>query len=231
MRSGVGDSVDDTDPHGALQHRSILSDVTVVIPTNRARNHTAESVPDWIDTVVRTDDGRSIARNRGIAEADSDWIVVADDDITFPTALTAMLLDGMHTNHLVGLEDAWPMEWALTRYMVFHRDLWERVGGFDESREHGEDTDFCLRAEKAGATVCTLPRRMVPHHDTESTFDTRTHAEWLWYLLRRHPGRIFPKAVRLTLAKAGLISPPEEYPHDWSGVVWETSDPPEVNHS
>jgi hypothetical protein len=219
------------DPHTTLDTEAVLSNVTVVIPTNRKRNHTADSVPDWINTVVRTDKGRSIARNRGVEEADTDWIVVADDDITFPTTLTAMLLDGMHERHVVGLEDAWPMDWALTRYMVFHRDLWKAVGGFDESREHGEDTDFCIRAEKSGGAVCTLPRRMVPHHDAESTFEMTEHIEWLWYLLRRHPRRIFPKAIKLALAKAGVTSPRSDYGPDWDGSVWATSEVPEVNES
>jgi GT2 family glycosyltransferase len=218
------------DPHRDLDCETILSDVTVVVPTNRERNHTTDSVPDYVDTRVRTDEGRSVARNRGVEAADTDWIVVADDDITFPTTLTAMLLDGMHERHVVGLEDAWPMEWALTRYMVFHRDLWERVGGFDESREHGEDTDFCIRAEKTGATVCTLPRRLVPHHDDESTFEQGEHLEWLWYLLRRHPRHVAPKAARLALSKVGLLSPPTEYGTNWHGSVYATSERPGVNH-
>lgn len=221
----------DSDPHADLNYREILSNVTVVIPTSREHNYTADSVPDWIDTIVRTDDGRSTARNRGIREADTDWIVVADDDITFPTTLTAILLDGMHEFHVIGLEDAWPMHWALTRYMMFHRDLWQRVGGFDELREHGEDTDFCIRAEKAGATVCTIPRRVVPHHDQESEFETVEHLEWLWFLLRQHPVHIFPMVIKLGLTKVNLLSPPPEYDAGWGGRAWAFHDPQEVNRS
>lgn len=204
------------DPDGQ-DVRAALADVSVVVASRRDRNVTAETAPDWLETVVREDEGRSRARNRGVEEATGDWLVVADDDITFPTVLTAMLVEGMHQHHVVGLEDFWPLEWVLTRYVVFHRSMWDAVGGFDERREHGEDTDFAIRCEKAGGRVRPLPRRLVEHHDVDTRFEAGQHAEWLWYLLRRHPRRIAPKAALLGLRKVGLVSAPPDYP---TGRSW-----------
>lgn len=201
--------------------RSVLDNVSLVIASARTDNYTAATAPDHLETIVRTDEGRNVARNRGIEEATNDWIVVADDDITFPPRLTAVLVDGMHEFHLVGLEDWWPMEWTLTRYTIFHRTLWERVGGFDESREHGADTDFGVRAEKVGGRICRLPRYTVPHHDDESSFAGGDHAEWVWYLLRRHPIRMAPKALLLGLRKIGVIDPSDvDYSQEWNGPSW-----------
>jgi hypothetical protein len=215
-RRGAG--VEAADAHAPVDPETVLSDASVVIPTNRAENHTLESLPDWLaeSAVVADDDGLNVARNRGIERAAGDWIVLIDDDTTFPTRLTATLIDGMHPMHLVGIEDAWPMRWILGRYMLFHRSLWDRVGGFDESRHHGGDTDFAVRCEKTGARVCRLPRRIVPHHDAAGRFDLRTHLDWIGYLLRRHPRRIAAPAAKLALRKAGLLDRRRvDYPDDW----------------
>jgi glycosyltransferase involved in cell wall biosynthesis len=213
--------IHERDPHDSVDVEAVLSELTVVIPTNREDNFTLESLPEAVEVVVATEPGLNVARNRGIERADTEWIALVDDDVTFPTQLTAWLLDGMHRRHLVGLEDYWPMENVLGRFMLFHRSLWATVDGFDESRPHGGDTDFCLRARKAGASVVRLPRHLIPHHDAASDLDTGAHAEWLWYLLRRHPIRVAPKAVKLVARKIGVVSPRRaDYPDGWRSTVW-----------
>jgi len=209
------------DPHTTLDPEAVLSTATLVIPTDREENYTHESVPDWLDVVVATDEGLNVARNRGVERASGEWIVLADDDITFPTRLTAALIDSMHQGHLVGLEDFWPMRYVIGRFMLFHRSLWEHVGGFDESRPHGGDTDFAIRCEKAGARLVRLPRRLIPHHDATSEFSKLQHLEWLAYLVRRHPRQTALPAVKLLVKNLGLLSPREtEYPADWRSRTW-----------
>jgi hypothetical protein len=209
------------DPHERIDIESVCADVSVVIPSNREENFTRDSVPDWLEVVVATDDGLNVARNRGIERATGEWIVLADDDITFPIILTAALVDSMHPSHLVGLEDFWPLDYVIGRFMIFHRSLWDHVGGFDESRPHGGDTDFAVRCEKAGGRVLRLPRRLVPHHDATSTFSTLQHVEWLAYLVRRHPKQITVPAFKLLLKNLRLLTPREnEYPSEWESEVW-----------
>ncbi|WP_081641512.1 glycosyltransferase family 2 protein [Halarchaeum acidiphilum] len=201
------------DAHGTVDDRVVFDDISIVIPTNRPDNYTSESAPEYADIVVRTDDGLNVARNRGVKEADNDWIVLVDDDITFPTRLTAILVDSMHERHLVGIEDFWPMRWVLGRYMIFHRSLWQAAGGFDESRPHGGDTDFAIRCEDVGARVLRLPRKIVPHHDETSNFTTAAHAEWLWYLTKNHPLTVAPIAIKLVGRKLGFLESNEfDYP-------------------
>lgn len=213
----------DQRPHDAVDPESVFESVSVVIPTARERNFTVESLPDWIDPIIATEEGLNVARNRGIERADGEWIVLVDDDVTFPTRLTAWLIDGMHPLHLAGLEDYWPMDGVLGRFMIFHKSLWKRVGGFDESRPHGGDTDFVVRCRNTGASVVRLPRRLIPHHDAAGEFTTAEHIEWLSYLIRRHPRQMVPKAAKLLLRKLGLLSPGRgEYPDDWESAVWRS---------
>lgn len=223
FESVPGPGIEAGDAHAPLDDRQALSDVTVVIPTNREENYTLRSLPEWIDVEVRRDDGLNVARNRGVEAADGDWIVITDDDVTFPTHLTAALVDASHPGHLIGLEDFWPFRWILGRFMIFHRRLWETVGGFDESRPHAGDTDFAIRCEKAGAQVVTLPRKLIPHHDEVADFSLTTHVEWLWYLGRRHPRQITPKAALLAARKVGWTPKTADYP---SGFISQVNRPP-----
>jgi GT2 family glycosyltransferase len=133
----------------------------------------------------------------------------------------------MHRNQLVGLEDFWPMRWVLTRFMIFHVSLWERVHGFQESRQHGGDTDFAIRCEKTGAKVLRLPRNVLPHYDVDTgeAMSTSSHIEWIAYLLRRHPTKIAPKLPLLIGSKLGLTSQSDMYPKEWNGLSYDMSPP------
>mgnify|MGYP000320581321 FL=1 len=219
FESAPGPGIEAEDAHALLDVRQAFENVSIVIPTNREENFTVSSTPSWVETVIRRDEGLNVARNRGVEAAENDWIVLADDDITFPTELTAMLVDSMHEKQLVGLEDFWPMEWVIGRFMIFHRSLWKTVGGFDESRPHGGDTDFAIRCDRAGARILPLPRKIIPHHDEITEPSTSGHLEWLWYLLRRHPVQIAPKAAALALSTLGWSPNIADYPDKWKSQV------------
>jgi glycosyltransferase involved in cell wall biosynthesis len=219
-----GEGLKQHDAHAGLEPRDALTNASVVIASHNNDNRTARSTPGWLEAIVRTEEGRNRARNAGVIEANGQWIIICDDDITFPTTLASILIDGMHKRHVVGLEDFWPMNWLLTRFMIFHRSLWDAIGGFDESREHGGDTDFCIRCEKAGAQLHGLPRFVVPHHDVDTSFDRGNHIEWFWYLAKRHPINIIPRAGKLVFEKLGIINPPQDYSEDWTARVGRYTD-------
>lgn len=180
-----------------------FDEVSVVIPTIRDTLVTPKTVPDAAEVIVRRDEGLNVARNAGVDAASADWIVIADDDIEFPSTTVAETIDAIDRSTLAGLRDFPPLRWVIGRLLIFHRDLWERVGGFDERRHHGGDTDFAIRVEKAGGNVVRLDRDVVPHYDEETgeAMVTRGHLEWTWYLLRRHPRVFGPVAAKLFLNK------------------------------
>jgi GT2 family glycosyltransferase len=181
-------------------------DVTVVVPTVREEVVTTETVPAAAEVLIRRDDGLNVARNAGVEAANNDWVVIADDDIDFPTETVADTLGTMDRRTLAGLADFPPLRWVIGRLMIFHRDLWREVGGFDESRHHGGDTDFAIRVERHGGRVLRLDRDAVPHYDEETgqNMDTVGHLEWLLYLTRRHPRQFGPVALRLVARRVGL---------------------------
>lgn len=176
-----------------------FADVSVVVPTIRENITTLDTIPTEADIQVRRDEGLNIARNAGVYSATNDWIVIADDDIEFPVETVIETIERIDERTLAGLADFDPLRWVIGRLMIFHRDLWRCVGGFDESRHHGGDTDFAIRVEKSGGTVVQLDRDAVPHHDVDTghSMPTGEHAEWLTYLTRRHPLRFGPVAAEI----------------------------------
>ena len=185
----------------------IYENVSIVIPTVRDEIVTTDTVPPEAEVVVRRDAGLNVARNAGVEVAENDWIVIADDDIDFPTKTVAKTIEQIDDWTLAGLADFPPLQWIIGRLMIFHRDLWAEVGGFDESRPHGGDTDFAIRVERHGGRVVQLDREAVPHYDedTGEGMDTLGHLEWMLYLTRRHPRQFWPVAARLVGRKTGLL--------------------------
>jgi len=191
-----------------MKSKEIIKNISIVIPTARDEIITTNTVPPESEVVVRRDEGLNVARNAGVRAAENDWIVIADDDIDFPTETVTETIAKIDKQTLAGLADFPPLRWIIGRLMIFHKNIWCEVGGFDESRHHGGDTDFAIRVERHGGRVVQLSREDVPHYDedTGEGMNTLGHLEWMWYLTRRHPRKFGPVVARLIGQKVGLLT-------------------------
>lgn len=84
-----------------------------------------------------------------------------------------------------------PSPWAQTCNIVYPRELLERLGGFDEAIESGEDTDVALRGIAAGASFCAAPE-VVNYHSVHvsglpAVLRTLPRWEFIPWLVKRHP--------------------------------------------
>ncbi len=77
-----------------------------------------------------------------------------------------------------------------SRAACFRRELFERVGGFDESLAGGEDFDLSLRLRDAGVAVHFAPRSIVSHYEYGGLRfflgQRRRYAENYYRLLEAH---------------------------------------------
>lgn len=103
---------------------------------------------------------------------------------------------------------------------VVRRDLFERLGGLDESFSNGfEDVDFCLRAAEQGAAHYVANRSVIYHHISASPGRHRREAENLKVFRERWGWRV--SAYQERCAAAGLLRPgvspqtAEEWRHAW----------------
>jgi glycosyltransferase involved in cell wall biosynthesis len=180
--------------------------VSFIIPTNRNQIVTLSSIPDGYPVYIQREKGDYIARNAGIKRAEDGIIICCDDDISFSHDFLTHVLSLVKPGILVGLEDYWPFRWCITRFMAFYKSDWEKVGGFDETKEWygGPDTDFCIRMEQEGITIIRLPRDIIKHHDAEKDLPLKTKVIdnfWLW---RKHPAVMTTPILSLIGRKLGL---------------------------
>ncbi|MHB8658679.1 MAG: glycosyltransferase family 2 protein [Solirubrobacteraceae bacterium] len=84
-----------------------------------------------------------------------------------------------------------PSVWAETCNIAYPRSVLERLGGFDESVESGEDTDLALRAGDAGVVLVGAPGALTYHavHVDGLRALLRSTSRWepVPWLIARHP--------------------------------------------
>lgn len=123
--------------------------------------------------------GACSARNAGLRDVRSDWVLLLDDDVRLRPGLTSYLLRVAHAYgagavnakvHLPGQEPGsgglprpWPV-FASGASLVSARALAE-TGGFDERLDggYGEDYEIGVRLRLAGAAVVYAPAEPVLH--------------------------------------------------------------------
>jgi len=175
--------------------------ITFVIPTIKDSVRTTDSIPVGCPVMLEREGNENEARNRGVRKAETKYIALCDDDIQFTHEFLDKCVSLLDHGVIIGLEDYYPLRWLISRFMMFTKSDWQRIGDFDESVRHGAETDFCIRAEKMGFKIVRLPRQSVQHFRHERPAYHENHWQWLWYLWCRHPKQMTIPAFKLAFRK------------------------------
>src|SRR5579885_1169509 len=139
--------------------------------------------------------GFAAAVNQGVRASDSEFFLLLNPDVALLTQVDGRVQAGFTIRRfptpvslifeLFGLNRLWPANPVNRRYryldrpldqpgaveqpagafLMFRRDVWEKLGGFDE-KFHPiwfEDVDFCRRAVQAGYRIEYLPNVQAEH--------------------------------------------------------------------
>lgn len=167
-------------------------DLEVIVADNGSSDDTVALAHSFVDrlpvTVIDASDvpGANHARNRGIAAARHDRILLCDgDDCVDSHWLIEMAKAFDAGNVLIAgpidyteLNPAHVRAWRGSRMagvtsvlgflpsghganLGFTRSVFDQVGGFDEKFVGGDDTDFCWRAQLAGFELHAVPNALV----------------------------------------------------------------------
>ena len=166
---------------------------------------------------IRSAPGLSHARNAALPELTADVVAFPDDDCEYPPGLLARVADRLRDGGLDGLagrtEDSggrFSASWRTDAARLTDRNLWnranaatvflrrsvlERVGPFDQRLglgsgtpwSSGEETDYLIRAVRAGARIDYDPTLVVRHdlREDDAGIGLRDGAS-LGFLLRKH---------------------------------------------
>jgi GT2 family glycosyltransferase len=161
----------------------------VIVVDNGSADGTGEVAEHHGARVVRDPvANRSRARNRGVAAARGALIAFTDADcVTRPDWLERLTACAGRAPLVAGKvvtttserpnaierfevlwrfgQESWVREgWAATANLLIGRELFQELGGFDETFHHiGEDVELCLRAGRAGHRLGYCDEAVVEH--------------------------------------------------------------------
>ena len=167
----------------------------VIVANNRSTDDTAaiaESFSDQLELRIVpafSEQGVNYARNTGIASARGLYIALLDADDRAQEHTIRSLWSTLHKNPELGivggiLSTRDPQSYKLEtpqRYlpyapgciMAFRREVYEAIGGFDESFIGGHDeVDFCWRAQHAGFGIGLAREAILDRTDRSTAHGT-----------------------------------------------------------
>ena len=177
----------------AIKRRLTAVSYELVVVDNGSTDRTMGVVEAEGFKVVSRPEGRiSALRNAGVKETSADVLVFIDADVEITDqwagqirgVLEELSQDAMQVtgsrylppDNRSWLNEHWykPLVTIETGYinaghLLTSRALFDRIDGFDEGLETGEDVDFCRRAEFAGARMVHRRRLAVIHHGYPAT--------------------------------------------------------------
>ena len=167
-----------------------MHDVTVVIPTISEEVLTRDSIPDGVDIVVVREGTLNEARNAGVERAETDKIMLLDDDVRFSEEFFWDVVDRIGPDKLIGMAD-WNYDLVAGRLMGFQKSTWATVGGFDERlRSHMGDTDFAIGCHKRGYAIERIDQSEIHHEGPPGAIERTNAWDHAWrglYLAAKHP--------------------------------------------
>ncbi|MCF4007792.1 glycosyltransferase [Rheinheimera sp. UJ63] len=150
----------------------------VILADNGSTDQTVEVAKSFnITTTVHPGVSIAALRNHGVAMTQADIIVFIDSDIQLdpswpkhfahtvqqikasPLTVAGSRCRAINKNNYVGrywynrLSQQQSTNYINSGHLVVSRELFDRIGGFDESLRTGEDYDFSQRALKAGGKI------------------------------------------------------------------------------
>jgi glycosyltransferase involved in cell wall biosynthesis len=172
----------------SIIHNAVLFQYEIIVVDNGSSDRTAEIAGDR-GALVILEPGKTISalRNIGCSKAKYEIIVFIDGDVILDEAWGAnasMSIDTVSrdpmlvTGSFCGLrknanwiERCWYrpvlskqiVNYINSGHLIVNRTLFERIGGFREELETGEDYDFCQKARSVGANIVNNDKLAVLH--------------------------------------------------------------------
>ncbi len=133
--------------------------------------------------------------------------------------------------------DRWPdepgrVEQPAGAFLMFRRDVWQRLGGFDEGFRPiwFEDVDFCRRAVDAGYEIQYVPQVVASHRGAHSIHGLSEGCRaWYWCVsLLRYASKHFRPVAYRGICAAVLLS---SFPRMVAGMIQRRSSEPILVYS
>lgn len=195
----------------------------IIIVDDGSMDNTREVVKSYpVKYIYQENRGPASARNRGFRKSKGDIIAFIDSDCIAKKDWLENLIKGFDSPEVGAVAGSYDIanpqsvlsrliheeiKWrhlGFKKYIrafgsynvVIRREVFEKVGGFDETYRtaSGEDNDLSYRILKAGYKIRFMPNALVAHYHTENLFkylrEQYRHAFWRMKLYKDHPDMI-----------------------------------------
>ena len=163
--------------------------------------------------ITQENSGQANARNRGIAEAKGEFILVLDSDDFFEPTFCEKAIQKIHQNEDLKIVSCYtwllfvdgskkiykPTGGAIDQFLfsnsaigcsLFKKSDWETVGGYDEQMRAGfEDWEFFIRLLKTGGAAYILKEPLFYYRKRQNTTTARANKVKfeIWnYIFKKH---------------------------------------------
>jgi len=159
--------------------RQTYPDLEIIVVDNYSMDDTVEIAEKHGSRVFQVKASRSVARNYGVMKAEGDFLLFldADQELTLKVIEECVLkvvidqVDAIMIPEIRVGEGFWARCRALERLTYigdplvesarfYRRDVFEKLGGYDEMLEAGEDKELHARIEDAGYAVSSVKEIM-----------------------------------------------------------------------
>ena len=191
----------------SVLNQTVKCDIIVV--NDGSTDNTREVANKYTVTCVinKKNGGLSSARNTGINNATTEWVLPLDaDDKIAPDMVEKCLAVGADivgvgqetfgdyvSKHIFKDEPTYEdfkQSNQINCCSIFRKAMWKRVGGYDENMRVGyEDWDFWMRATQKGFKVKTIPEYLFfyrKHGKSMVDNATENYQQLLSYMLDKH---------------------------------------------
>lgn len=122
-----------------------------------------------IETMVSSVKGRAKARNALAVRSHGSYLLYVDSDVELSKEVVQNYIKPAFAfNKAISYEGY--NQKLCTRIFGIPRDLFFRIGGFDETFDLGEDLEIGYRLEKQGIEIEKIPNRCVAHLRRKTSF-------------------------------------------------------------
>ena len=143
-----------------------------MIPSLEPKKVIVKCKAGQIETLVSSVRGRAKARNALARRSKGSYLLFIDSDVEISDeVLKQYIKPAFESNSVIAYSGE--NRKLCTRIFGIPRNLFYKIGGFDETFDLGEDLEIGFRLEKFGISPKLIPKEMIKHLKRETSFEWR----------------------------------------------------------